>query len=163
MKINTISHKFGLILLLCLSPASTNFGQQPVPVKPVDEAQIKSNIALAPCKNDDRLEAVRQSFQASGATDADISIQKFKDIQNLVVTKKGKTDDIVVISVDYDKVKDGCGAIDNWTGIVIIANLYRTLKNVKTDKTLLFVAFDKEELGLYGSEAMAKAIPKRQT
>src|SRR5258706_4961952 len=160
MKINHFRQYFGAILLLCLSFVANDFGQQPAVNKTVTEAQIKADIALVPCRNEDRLEAVKKLFQASDATDGDISIQKFKDIQNLVVTKKGNTDDIVVISAHYDKVKDGCGAIDNWTGIVIIANLYGTLRNVETEKTLLFVAFDKEELGLYGSEAMAKAIPK---
>src|SRR5205823_1677856 len=84
----------------------------------------------------------------------------FKDIQNLVVTKKGKSDETIVVSAHYDKVRDGCGAIDNWTGIVIIANIYRSLRDVDMEKTVLFVAFDKEELGLFGSNAMVKAIPK---
>ena len=57
---------------------------------------------------------------------------------------------------------EGCGALDNWTGIVTLAHLYRSLKNVPLKKTLLFVAFGKEEKGLVGSRAMAEAIPKDQ-
>jgi Zn-dependent M28 family amino/carboxypeptidase len=89
-----------------------------------------------------------------------MEVQKFKDINNLVVTKKGKTADTVIVSAHYDKVKEGCGAIDNWTGVVIISDLYRRMQGAETNKTYLFVAFDKEEAGLLGSEAMAKAIPK---
>jgi len=148
-----------LSFIFCLS--SFSFAQQ-ANVKVSTEAEIKENLQLVPCKNEERLEAVQKLFQAMGATDADISIEKFKDIQNLVVTKKGKSDEIIVVGAHYDKVKAGCGAIDNWTGIVIIANLYRSIRSVPTDKTLLFVAFDREEDRLFGSDSMAKAIPKEK-
>jgi len=84
-------------------------------------------------------------------------------VKNLMVTKKGKTDEIVIVGAHYDKVKEGCGAIDNWTGIVTIANLYRTFQNWPSDKTYVFVAFDKEELGLVGSSAFTKSISKEKT
>jgi Zn-dependent M28 family amino/carboxypeptidase len=57
-------------------------------------------------------------------------------------------------------VADGCGAVDNWTGVVALAHLYRSLKDVPLKKTVLFVAFGKEERGLVGSRAMADAIGK---
>lgn len=159
MKNKNLYKNFGLMCLLSLFFFTENFGQQTI-TNPVTEAEIKANMSLVPCKNEERLEAVKKLFHSMGATDADINVQKYKDAQDIVVTKKGKTDEIVLITAHYDKVKDGCGAIDNWTGVVIIANLYRTLRTVETEKTLLFVAFDKEELGLVGSEAMAKSIPK---
>jgi Zn-dependent M28 family amino/carboxypeptidase len=126
----------------------------------ITEDLMKEQVNGAPCKNEDRLEAAKKLFRDAGATDVDMEVQKFRDVNNLVVTKKGKTADTVVISAHYDKVKDGCGAIDNWTGVVIISDLYRRMRGVETSKTYLFVAFDKEELGLLGSEAMSKAIPK---
>jgi len=52
--------------------------------------------------------------------------------------------------------------IDNWSGIVILANIYRSMKDLTTQKTYKFVGFDKEELGLLGSGAMAKEIPEDQ-
>ncbi|MBA2619771.1 MAG: M20/M25/M40 family metallo-hydrolase [Acidobacteria bacterium] len=148
-----------LIAVLCLFSVSK---AQKTSLKISTEAEIKENLQLAPCKNADRLAAAAALFRAMGAADADVSIGKFKDLQNLVVTKKGKTDETIIVGAHYDKVKDGCGAIDNWTGIVIIANLYRTIKDLQTDKTFLFVAFDREESGLYGSDAMAKSIPKEK-
>jgi Zn-dependent M28 family amino/carboxypeptidase len=128
--------------------------------KPAIEDLIGENIALAPCKNSERLEAVKSLFKSAGATDADMKIDKLGSNQNLIITKKGKTAETVVIGAHYDKVKDGCGAIDNWTGIVIIANLYRSMRGLQSDKTYLFVAFDREEEGLLGSHAMVKAIAK---
>lgn len=131
-------------------------------VKFSTEEEIKKHIELAPCKDKERLEAVKNLFLKVGAADSDIKIEKLKSVENLVVTKKGKTNEIVVVGAHYDKTADGCGAIDNWTGIVILANLYRTMKDFTTEKTYIFVAFGKEELGLIGSDAMADGIPKEE-
>jgi len=43
-----------------------------------------------------------------------------------------------------------------------MAHVYRSLIKVTTQKTLLFVAFGKEEEGLVGSKAMVKAMSKEQ-
>jgi Zn-dependent M28 family amino/carboxypeptidase len=119
-------------------------------------ADIKANV----CKDSERLAAVKKLFEKMGATDADLQVEKLKSAENLIVTKKGKTDETVIVGAHYDKVRDGCGAIDNWTGVVITANLYRTIKDFDTEKTYVFVGFGQEETGLVGSDEMARAIPK---
>lgn len=142
--------------------ALTVSGQAQASVKISNEADIREDIGLNVCKNDERLEAVKKLFRKMGATDAEIKIEKIKNVENVVVTKKGSTEETVVVGAHYDKVSDGCGAIDNWTGIVILANLYRTIKDFNTQKTFVFAAFGKEELGLLGSKEMAEAIPKEK-
>ncbi|MEZ5428587.1 MAG: M28 family metallopeptidase [Pyrinomonadaceae bacterium] len=122
------------------------------------EEEIAVDLKTVPCEDDKRLEGVKKLFLKMGAGDEDLSIENFDKIENLVLVIKGKTDDTVIIGAHYDKVEEGCGAIDNWSGIVVLANLYRSLKDVKTEKTYKFVAFDKEEKGLLGSRAMAKEI-----
>jgi len=124
--------------------------------------ELTDELKAAPCKNEERLDAARKLFEAMGATEADISLIESGSVKDLVVTKKGKTEDTVIVGAHYDKVKDGCGAIDNWTGIVTVANLYRTFRNMQSDKTYVFVAFDKEESGLYGSNAFIKSIPEEK-
>ncbi len=97
-----------------------------------------------------------------GAKETEVTVEKFdKDkISNVVVKKKGKSDEIIVIGAHYDKTDDGCGAIDNWTGISIIAHIFKTLRQIETEKSYIFVAFDQEEKGLRGSNEMVKAISK---
>jgi len=124
------------------------------------EDELKSDLSLGPCKSSERLAAVKSLFQRMGATDADIKIDEVKGLKNVVLTKKGTGDEIVVIGAHYDKVDVGCGILDNWSGVVILAHLYRTLSSSPTRKTYIFAAFDEEETGLRGSFAMAKAIPK---
>ena len=124
--------------------------------------QIKAEFDSVPCKNEERLTAVKALFEKMGAPASDITIDKHKSVENLVIRKPGSSLESIIIGAHYDKVPDGCGALDNWTGIVAIAHLYRSLKDVPLKKTLLFVAFGKEEIGLIGSRAMADAIPKDQ-
>lgn len=50
--------------------------------------------------------------------------------------------------------------MDNWTGIVTIAHIYKTIKDLGLKKTVLFVGFGSEEEGLIGSREMVKAIDK---
>ena len=124
------------------------------------DKEIKADIELVPCKNKHRLEGVKKLFLSKGATEADIKIEDFGYVKNLVVEKKGKVDETVIIGAHWDEAGGGCGALDNWTGIVIIANLFRTIHKLDTTKNYKFVAFGREEEGLIGSKAMAKSIPK---
>lgn len=124
------------------------------------EEVIKKDLETVVCKNDERLAAVKSLFVSKGALEEDIVIDEEGGTRNLVVTKPGKENEIVVVGAHYDQTGGGCGAIDNWTGIVIIANLFKTIKAVNTVKTWKFVAFDREEQGLIGSRKMAQAIPK---
>jgi Zn-dependent M28 family amino/carboxypeptidase len=140
---------------------ATSAAQQPE-LQISTKNEIAADVKTAPCRNADRLEAVRALFKKMGAADDDIAVEKYGSLSNLVVTRKGSTDDTVIVGAHYDKVSDGCRAIDNWTGITIIAHLFRTMKSTATNKTFKFVAFDGEESGLLGSAAMAKAIPKEK-
>ncbi len=148
------------ILIFALS--LTAFFQQAQKTKVSTVEEIKTDLELVPCKDKERLEAVKKLFIKMGADETDLVVEDFKKVENLVVTKKGKSNETVIIGAHYDKSDEGCGAIDNWTGIVIISNLYRTMKDLNTEKTYKFVAFGKEEKGLLGSNAMAKAIPQEE-
>lgn len=124
--------------------------------------QIKEDFTTVPCEDKKRLEAVKSLFERAGMPSSEIIIEEYKGVQNIVWTKKGESTEKIVIGAHYDKVDDGCGALDNWTGVVTLSHLYRTLKDIPTKKTLVIVAFGKEEQGLVGSRAMAKAISKEQ-
>lgn len=147
-----------LILILCL----TVFLQQIQKPKIATESDLKADLELVPCKDEERFEAVKKLFVKMGADEKDLIVEKFEKVENLIVVKKGKSNETVIVGAHYDKVSDGCGAIDNWTGIVIIANLYRTIKDFDTQKTYKFVAFGKEEKGLIGSSAMVKTIASEE-
>jgi hypothetical protein len=147
-------------LLLLFVPAYTNAQSTEISISTPE--RIKAEFDSVPCKNEGRLSSAQALFEKMGAPVSDISFDKFKNVENLVIRKAGASQEIIVIGAHYDKVEDGCGAIDNWTGIVTLAHLYRSLKDAPLKKTVLFVAFGKEEKGLVGSHAMVDALSRDQ-
>lgn len=124
--------------------------------------EIEDSIKGVPCKTAERLDGVRKLFLSAGANEQDIKVEKFdkEKISNVVVRKEGKTKETVVIGAHYDRTATGCGVTDNWSGITILAHIYRSIRALDTEKSYIFVAFDQEEEGLKGSRAMLKATPE---
>jgi hypothetical protein len=123
---------------------------------------IQKDFAAVPCEDKDRQAAVRALLVAAGASPAAITLDAYDNVENLVLVKPGASAERIVIGAHYDKVPEGCGAIDNWTGQVAMAHLYRTLRDIPLQKTLVFVAFGREEKGLIGSRAMTRGIDEAQ-
>ena len=124
--------------------------------------QIQEDILNLDCTKRDRLPAVQALFEKMGAHSSEISVERFKRVENVSVRKQGKPDEIIIVGAHYDRVAAGCGAVDNWSGVIALAHIYRTVSQMSTNKTILFVAFGKEEEGRVGSKAMAKSIEKVQ-
>lgn len=151
-----------LLVALVFLIAAIPTGAQEPSIKLSSPEQIKEDFSTVPCEDKKRLEAVQSLFERAGLPSSEVTIDKYKDVENFVWTKKGESSEKIVVGAHYDKVSDGCGAVDNWTGVVALSHLYRTLKDVPLKKTLVIVAFGKEEKGLIGSRAMTKAISKDQ-
>lgn len=84
-----------------------------------------------------------QSWTSSGYTS-----------KNLIVTKKGTThpNTYVIVCGHYDTIV-GPGVNDNGSGVAMILEMARILKNIPTDYSIKFINFSGEEQGLYGSWA----------
>lgn len=152
-----------LALLLPLASGSADGGRSGPALAGLDE--ITRDFEAVPCDNAARLAAVRALYERMGAPSDGFRIDRYEDrggVENLVLVKPGASPQMLVVGAHYDKTADGCGAVDNWSGQVAVARLYQTLRDVRMEKTLVFVAFGGEERGLVGSRAMAKAIPVGQ-
>lgn len=154
---------FPLILLCAVYfvPAQT-----PEPKRSIfsTKEELAESVKQVPCKVVERMDGVRKLFLAAGAKEEEIKIEKFdKDkTSNVVVRKAGKTTETIIVGAHYDRGEQGCGVTDNWTGISIIAHIYKSLRSLDTQKSYVFAAFDREEVGLKGSAAMANAIPSEE-
>lgn len=145
-----------LALLLFQSSVPVVAQQAPATVSTPED--IAKDFSAVPCDDKDRLAAVRALYERAGAQASSITMDRHANVENLVVTKQGASPETIVIGAHYDKTADGCGAIDNWTGQVALTHLYRTLRDIPLKKTLVFVAFGREEKGLVGSRAMTRNI-----
>jgi len=76
---------------------------------------------------------------------------------NVVATKRGtaRPDEVVVAGAHFDTVPTGPGANDNASGVAATLEAARVLAGVPTARTVQFVFFTGEELGLFGSAAFA--------
>jgi aminopeptidase YwaD len=82
---------------------------------------------------------------------------------NVIGTLKGKGDETIVLGGHYDSVPAGPGAGDNASGTATIMELARVLgSGPQPQHTLVFIAFDAEELGLYGSRAYVNDLSDEQ-
>ena len=93
---------------------------------------------------------IKYEFERHGYT-ADTQIYKADsvdmDFENIIATIPGSTDkdSIIVIGAHYDTYGDTPGADDNGSAVGVLLELARLFKNIKTEKTLRFVAFANEE------------------
>jgi Iap family predicted aminopeptidase len=126
--------------------------------------EIRSEFDSVPCKNGDRLKTVKALFEKMGAKAEEITVEKARGAENIVMRKAAANEspEKIVIGAHYDKVPDGCGAIDNWTGVAALAHIYRSVKDLPLKKNIIFAAFGREEEGLIGSSGMAGGIKKEQ-
>lgn len=77
---------------------------------------------------------------------------------NLIGFIKGKTDDIIVITAHYDHIgiKNNeifNGADDNASGVSVLLAISDYFSKRKPENTLVFIAFDAEEMGLQGAKS----------
>ncbi|MFV0389751.1 MAG: M28 family metallopeptidase [Pyrinomonadaceae bacterium] len=125
------------------------------------EVQISKDVEKVECDNKKRLDGVIDLFKTAGFDESALKITDYGSVKNMELVIPGATEEAIVVGAHYDN-KGSCGALDNWTGIVVLANLAHTLKSLKPQKTFRFVAFGKEEEGAIGSKAYVKKIPKNE-
>ncbi|MBD3297245.1 MAG: M28 family peptidase, partial [candidate division Zixibacteria bacterium] len=114
-------------------------------------------------ENDQAQAYLEAKFASFGYTD--VTIDSFDvygwTAHNVICTKLGTTepDKVIVIGGHYDSYNGDSdplvyapGADDNGSGTVCVLEIARALADIPTKKTIIFVAFDGEEYGLYGSE-----------
>ncbi|MCJ7572621.1 MAG: M28 family peptidase [Candidatus Thermoplasmatota archaeon] len=86
--------------------------------------------------------------------------------QNIIGTKPGTdpdSDEIIIFNAHYDTVKETAGAIDDGSGTVGVLAAAYVLSQYSFKRTMEFVTFSGEEIGLCGSHAYARELYDKQT
>lgn len=81
---------------------------------------------------------------------------------NIMVVKRGRSDRLQVLSSHHDKVFEGLGTIDNWSGSTANAATYQALRGVATESTLVFLLTAREEEGLVGARYWLRSLTPQQ-
>lgn len=82
---------------------------------------------------------------------------------NVIGTLKGNNpeyEDVIVFNAHYDTVKVSPGANDDGSGTAAVLVAAHILSQFEFNRTIKFITFSGEELGLFGSEAYARELYK---
>jgi len=104
-------------------------------------------------------EWIKSKFEEFGYEDVYYDVfsttiyQEMTVCRNVVAVKPGISGNQlqVVIGGHRDAVPGSPGADDNGSGAAAVMEIARVMKDIETDLTLIFIAFDAEEQGLHGS------------
>jgi len=66
----------------------------------------------------------------------------------------------IIVGGHYDHVQVGMGAVDDWSGAVLLPSLYAALKSEPRRHRYVFIAFAGEENGLNGSTEYVRRLTK---
>lgn len=80
------------------------------------------------------------------------------EVENVVAIKKGVSSKTIVIGAHYDSVIGSPGADDNATGVAVLLELARLLKNLDLHYTIKFVAFVNEEPPYFQTKEMGSYV-----
>jgi CubicO group peptidase (beta-lactamase class C family) len=148
--------------------ASSVFADEPG-IRWVGDEEILEELKSAPRENVARVQRLRELYIQAGAAPEDIRLQEVPGrnsddplLHNVIVTKTGKSDAVIVVGGHLDKVRAGDGIIDDWSGAALAANLYQTIREFPTTHTFVFIGFAYEEQGLVGSRAYVGSLSDEQ-
>lgn len=129
---------------------------------PPDPAKIEARLHKAEVKNPERQAALESLFNEVGCARLAEQPVKSAKTPNIICTLPGESDDQIIIGAHYDKVPDGRGVVDNWSGASMLPTILESLKGEKRHHTLVFIGFTNEEEGEIGSHFYVKQLTSDQ-
>ena len=151
--------KISLFLLLSwcgwAQPARLEF-------KPLKQAVIQQRLESLSPKVSARRATLESLFREAGCDGANLSTQRVPGSKepNLVCTLPGTAADasVIVVGGHFDLAEKGAGAVDDWSGAVLLPSLYECLRGTPRKHAYVFIAFAAEEVGLHGSREYVKTL-----
>lgn len=150
-----------LVLFCALLMASAAAGQT-IRFNAVPEAKVWSRLEQFSGTNADREQRLKTWFAEAGCTPTEISEETVphSKVPNVLCTIPGETKRTIIVGAHFDYVKAGSGVVDNWSGASLLPSLIEVVRQSPRKHTFVFVGFSEEEVGLIGSAAYLKQVPK---
>lgn len=132
----------------------------------VDAAIIEGRVERLSRNVAERRATLEKLFQGAGCTGEALVTQKVRGSKepNVICTLKGQDPSagVIVVGGHFDLITRGMGAVDDWSGAVLLPSLYESLKSRPRRHDFVFVGFAAEETGLNGSREYVKALTPPQ-
>jgi len=130
----------------------------------VPGAEVFSRLEHFSANNTDRERTLRTMLTEAGCPLDKLVETKVthSSLPNVVCTIRGDTDRMIVVGAHFDKVHEGEGVADNWSGAAMLPSLLQSISGSPRRHTFVFVGFTDEEKGLVGSADYVKHMNKEQ-
>jgi Zn-dependent M28 family amino/carboxypeptidase len=155
--------------VLALALASASFCPEAVfavaiQIQAVSQEIVQSRLQRFAGNNSKRQETIKTIFVEAGCPAGQVTEFPVKGIKeaDVICTLPGKSDFVIIVGGHFDKVSDGDGVVDNWSGSSLLPSLFQALAAQPREHTFVFIAFAGEERGLLGSYAYAHSLSKEQ-
>ena len=120
----------------------------------VEPRVVEERLRRVVNKNREREQVLHQLFEDAGCNGERLVEEPVKGSRtpNVICTLTGTEDMRVIVGAHYDKVENGHGVVDNWSGASLLPSLFEGLKSKSRRLTFVFAGFTDEEKGLVGSK-----------
>jgi hypothetical protein len=155
-----------LVVKVLLAAASLRAQTMHLEVTLLKEPIIQQRLEMVSRKLPERRATLEKLFGEAGCANESFTTQRVPASKqpNLICTLKG-TDaaaGVIVVGGHFDFITAGTGAIDDWSGSVLLPSLYETLKTQPHRHDYVFVAFAAEGSGLDGSREYVNKLTREQ-
>jgi hypothetical protein len=135
-------------------------GPVKVEIETVPPEVIQQRLSMVSRKMSDRTAAIESLFRAVGCEGGRLSEQPVPHSKspNVLCSLPGETDATIIVSGHIDFIDVGAGAVDDWSGAVLLPSLYQSLSNKLRRHRFVFAGFTGEEDGLLGSSEYVKKL-----
>src|SRR5437660_8843298 len=114
--------------------------------------------------NKQRESTLKQMFAEAGCDNKHLSEQPVEKSKqpNVICMLPGSSDKVIIVGAHFDRVSEGDGVVDNWSGASLLPSLYEAVKIEPRKHTYIFIGFTDEEKGLVGSHYYVRQMTKEQ-
>jgi Zn-dependent M28 family amino/carboxypeptidase len=114
--------------------------------------------------NAQRESTLKQMFAEAGCDNQHLSEQPVKGskLPNVICMLPGSSDKVIIVGAHFDRVPEGDGVVDNWSGASLLPSLYEAVKNEPRKHTYIFIGFTDEEQGEVGSRFYVRQMTNEQ-
>jgi hypothetical protein len=151
-----------IAVLLLLLPQSL-FGDDSgkIQFRTLPQSVIQQRLEGVPHTLTDRKAALITLFHEAGCEVTEQPVAHSK-AGNLICTMPGEGQSTIVVGGHFDFIDRGTGAVDDWSGSVLLPSLYESLKTIPRQHRYIFIAFASEENGMHGSQTYVKNLSREE-
>jgi Peptidase family M28 len=114
--------------------------------------------------NRQRETTLKQLFADAGCDEQHLSEQPVKGskLPNVVCTLPGSSEKVIIVGAHFDRVSEGDGVVDNWSGASLLPSLFQAVNAEPRKHTYIFIGFTDEEQGEVGSRFYVRQMTEQQ-